>query len=238
MTLQDIVTVLETYRGREKTMRTVQYGLLFVTPLAKENVRKALQTVSSQLGVARVILRLFDDLPMLQYSLSCIRNSKGKDRILKYLEVVNTLVDQLYFPVEHIAWARDIKVLRGSSKTLWNVSVLLWGLSLVLTILRSLRHIFLMKQPTARASTKEKEKVEALYRAELLTVIMQAADLLNALNWLPHRPWKKSFPVWQVRSLCTWKPWHHQPFPLWKVGFLGLVSSLIGFSKLLSLQRS
>ncbi|XP_071514703.1 peroxisomal membrane protein 11C-like isoform X3 [Panulirus ornatus] len=218
MTLQDIVTVLETYRGREKTMRTVQYGLLFVTPLAKENVRKALQTVSSQLGVARVILRLFDDLPMLQYSLSCIRNSKGKDRILKYLEVVNTLVDQLYFPVEHIAWARDIKVLRGSSKTLWNVSVLLWGLSLVLTILR--------------------EKVEALYRAELLTVIMQAADLLNALNWLPHRPWKKSFPVWQVRSLCTWKPWHHQPFPLWKVGFLGLVSSLIGFSKLLSLQRS
>ncbi|XP_071514704.1 peroxisomal membrane protein 11C-like isoform X4 [Panulirus ornatus] len=199
MTLQDIVTVLETYRGREKTMRTVQYGLLFVTPLAKENVRKALQTVSSQLGVARVILRLFDDLPMLQYSLSCIRNSKGKDRILKYLEVVNTLVDQLYFPVEHIAWARDIKVLRGSSKTLWNVSVLLWGLSLVLTILR--------------------EKVEALYRAELLTVIMQAADLLNALNWLPHRPWKKSFPVWQV-------------------GFLGLVSSLIGFSKLLSLQRS
>lgn len=219
MTLQDIVTVLETYRGREKTMRTVQYGLLFVTPLAKENVRKALQTVSSQLGVARVILRLFDDLPMLQYSLSCIRNSKGKDRILRYLEVVNTLVDQLYFPVEHIAWARDIKVLRGSSKTFWNVSVLLWGLSLVLTILRSLRHIFLMKQPTAGASTKEKEKVEALYTAELLTVIMQAADLLNALNWLPHRPWKKSFPVWQV-------------------GFLGLVSSLIGFSKLLSLQRS
>lgn len=199
-------------------MRTVQYGLLFVTPLAKENVRKALQTVSSQLGVARVILRLFDDLPMLQYSLSCIRNSKGKDRILRYLEVVNTLVDQLYFPVEHIAWARDIKVLRGSSKTFWNVSVLLWGLSLVLTILR--------------------EKVEALYTAELLTVIMQAADLLNALNWLPHRPWKKSFPLWQVRSLCTWKPWHHQPFPLWKVGFLGLVSSLIGFSKLLSLQRS
>lgn len=62
-----------------------------------------------------------------------------------------------------------------------------------------------------------RDKVEVMYTAELLTVIMQAADLLNALNWLPRRPWRKSFPVWQVRLHCTWRPWHHHPFPLWQV---------------------
>ncbi|XP_069949547.1 peroxisomal membrane protein 11C-like isoform X3 [Cherax quadricarinatus] len=215
MGLEDIVSVLETYRGREKTMRTLQYGLLFVTPLAKQNVRVALETISSQIGTARLILRLFDDLPMLQYSLSCFKENKGKDTLVRWLEVVTTVVDQLYFPVEHLAWARDMKVFRGSSASLWHASLLLWGLSLILTILR--------------------DKIEVLYRRELLTVIMQAADLLNALNWMPRRPWTKPFLVWQVRPECRWRPWH-LPFPQWQVGFLGLVSSLIGFSKFLSGQ--
>ncbi|KAK8737624.1 hypothetical protein OTU49_004561 [Cherax quadricarinatus] len=218
MGLEDIVSVLETYRGREKTMRTLQYGLLFVTPLAKQNVRVALETISSQIGTARLILRLFDDLPMLQYSLSCFKENKGKDTLVRWLEVVTTVVDQLYFPVEHLAWARDMKVFRGSSASLWHASLLLWGLSLILTILRSLRVISLMKQQHRQAAAKEdKDKIEVLYRRELLTVIMQAADLLNALNWMPRRPWTKPFLVWQV-------------------GFLGLVSSLIGFSKFLSGQ--
>ncbi|KAG7165408.1 Peroxisomal membrane protein 11C-like [Homarus americanus] len=173
MGLQEIVTVLETYRGREKTLRTVQYGLLLLTPLAKENTRTALQTVSSQFGMARVILRLFDDLPMLQYSWSCIRSTKGKDTFLRCLELTNIAVDQLYFPLEHIAWARDMKVLKGNSASLWHASLLLWGLSLVLTIVR--------------------DRVDAMYKAELLTVIMQAANLLNALNWMPRRPWTKPF---------------------------------------------
>lgn len=217
MGLQDIVSVLETYRGREKSMRTLQYGLLFITPLANENVRAALQTLSSQLGTTRVILRLFDDLPMLQYSLSCVKENKDKDALVRCLEVVGTVADQLYFPVEHLAWARDMKMLKGSSASLWHASLLLWGFSLILTISRSLRLIFLMKNRAKRATVEEKHKIDAMYRAELLTVIMQAADLLNALNWMPRRPWTKPFPVWQV-------------------GFLGLVSSLIGFSKFLSVQ--
>ncbi|XP_042228437.1 peroxisomal membrane protein 11C-like [Homarus americanus] len=193
MGLQEIVTVLETYRGREKTLRTVQYGLLLLTPLAKENTRTALQTVSSQFGMARVILRLFDDLPMLQYSWSCIRSTKGKDTFLRCLELTNIAVDQLYFPLEHIAWARDMKVLKGNSASLWHASLLLWGLSLVLTIVRSLRHIYSMKQQTKENTTEERDRVDAMYKAELLTVIMQAANLLNALNWMPRRPWTKPF---------------------------------------------
>uniref|UniRef100_A0A0N7ZBF0 Uncharacterized protein n=1 Tax=Scylla olivacea TaxID=85551 RepID=A0A0N7ZBF0_SCYOL len=214
MGLGDVVSVLETYRGREKTLRTLQYGLLFLTPAARDSpsTKAVLEAISAQVGGVRVILRLFDDLSMLQYSKEVLRQSKGKDWIVRWLEVANIVVDQLFFPVEHLAWARDVKILRGSSSSLWHASLLLWAASLVLTILR--------------------ERQEEKYETELLTIIMHAADLLNALNWLPNRPWSKPFPVWQVRSQRTWRPWH-LPFPLWQVGVFGLVSSLIGFQKLI-----
>lgn len=218
MGLQDIMSILESSQGREKTMRTVQYGLLFATPLTNKNTRSAFEVLSSQLGLARVILRLFDDLPMLQYSLSCGLGKKGEDQTVRVLQVVNNVVDQIYYPVEHIAWLRDVKVLRGNSSGLWNVSLLLWGFSLCLTIFRSLRRIAILKQQTKKATAEEKNKIEAEYTSQLLTVIMQASDLLNALNWMPWRPWSKPFPVWQV-------------------GLLGLISSFIGFSKLLSASR-
>ena len=56
--------------------------------------------------------------------------------MVRYLEVANIVVDQLFFPVEHLAWARDAKLLQGSSSPFWHASLLLWAASLVLTILR------------------------------------------------------------------------------------------------------
>ncbi|XP_045117757.1 peroxisomal membrane protein 11C-like isoform X2 [Portunus trituberculatus] len=216
MGLDDVVGILENYRGREKTLRTLQYGLLFITPAARHSpsTKAVLEGISAQIGGVRVILRLFDDLSMFQYSKAVLKQSKEKDWIVRWLEVANIVVDQLFFPVEHLAWARDVKILRGSSSSLWHASLLLWATSLVLTILRSLQKIFLLKQNNSRLQAEEKDRQEEKYEAELLTIIMHAADLLNALNWLPNRPWSKSFPVWQV-------------------GVFGLVSSLIGFQKLL-----
>lgn len=55
-----------------------------------------------------------------------------------------TVADQLFFPVEHIAWAREIKVLKGNSSQFWHASLLLWGLSLVLSIIRYVMHASLL----------------------------------------------------------------------------------------------
>lgn len=215
MGLPEVVRVLESYRGREKTLRTLQYGLLFITPAARHSSRATLEAISSQIGGARVILRLLDDLSMLQYSLGVLRQGKGEDRVVRCLDLASIVVDQLFFPMEHLAWARDVKLLRGSSSPLWHASLLLWAASLVFTILRSLRKISLMQQYASELTAEEKEKREEQRDAELLTIIMHAADLLNALNWLPNRLWSKAFPQWQV-------------------GVFGLTSSLIGFYKLLT----
>lgn len=219
MRLEEVVEVLESYRGREKALRTLQYGLLFITSAARHSKRATLEAISSQIGAVRIILRLFDDLSMLQYSREVLRQGNGEDWMVRCLEVANIVVDQLFFPVEHLAWARDVKILRGSSSRFWHASLLLWAASLVLTISRSLRKISLLPQDVSRLTSEEKERKEEKYEEELLTIIMHAADLLNALNWLPNRPWSKSFPMWQV-------------------GVFGLISSLIGFHKLLQVRKS
>ncbi|XP_064088547.1 peroxisomal membrane protein 11C-like isoform X1 [Macrobrachium nipponense] len=218
MSLQDFVSVLESYRGREKTMRTVQYGLLLMTPFTQKNTRVAAEAISAQLGSARVILRLFDDLSMLQYSLSYGLGKRGEDRTQRLLKLVNNIFDMLYYPVEHIAWLQDMKVLRGKSQGLWNLCIVIWAISLSLTIVRALHQISILKQQKAKTSDEERRRIEARHVEEYLTVIMQGSDLLNAINWLPWRPWSK-------------------PFASWQVGLLGLTSSIIGFRKLLSAGR-
>lgn len=72
--LRKFISYLETYRGRDKTIRLLTYGSYIVSGLSKRirggdrdfNVGK----LAAELSNLRVMLRLFDDLSMLQYSLS------------------------------------------------------------------------------------------------------------------------------------------------------------------------
>lgn len=63
--------LLQTYSGRDKVIRTVTYLSLMLSGISKSNENsKKFLTVSLQLSLCRTILRLFDDLPMLSYTLS------------------------------------------------------------------------------------------------------------------------------------------------------------------------
>ena len=61
--------------------------------------------IASQLSYARTILRLFDDIPMLKYNLDCMkssnRNISGDFTENLLIRIIN-LVDQLYYPAEHM----------------------------------------------------------------------------------------------------------------------------------------
>ena len=65
--METYVKLLQTYTGREKIMRTAGYVAMLLSGAADGQAAKKLGTVSSQISAARVILRLFDDLPMLCY---------------------------------------------------------------------------------------------------------------------------------------------------------------------------
>jgi peroxin-11C len=71
MAIEDISKFLGTHNGRDKVIRTLSYTAKLAAAFmsSEETVRK-LETISSQLSACRTVLRLFDDIPMLNYTLT------------------------------------------------------------------------------------------------------------------------------------------------------------------------
>ncbi|NWV01960.1 PX11C protein, partial [Upupa epops] len=217
-----VVSALESYRGRDRAVRVLCYGCQLAggalagpqTP--PSGMPGGLLAVSAQLSSCRTALRLFDDLAMLSYSCGYGLGPKDEDGLVRGLSVLCNLANQLYYPCEHIAWAADAGIVRVSSQKWWTLSTALWAFSLLLGILRSLRILFQLSKlrqhkgtfPSPRVALGQKE-VEARVKAEVLSILMEAADLSNAIHWLP-----PGF-LWAGR------------FPPWLVGLLGTISSLI-----------
>jgi peroxin-11C len=71
MDIEDISKFLGTHSGRDKVIRTLSYATKLAAAFvsSEETVRK-LETISGQLSACRTVLRLFDDIPMLNYTLT------------------------------------------------------------------------------------------------------------------------------------------------------------------------
>ncbi|KFP37909.1 Peroxisomal membrane protein 11C, partial [Chlamydotis macqueenii] len=137
-----------------------------------------------------------------------------EDGLVRGLSVLCNLANQLYYPCEHVAWAADAGIIRVSSQKWWTLSTALWAFSLLLGLLRSLRILFRLRrklQQHKRASPPlSRKETKARVQAEVLSILTDAADLANAIHWLP-----AGF-LWAGR------------LPAWSVGLLGTISSLIG----------
>ena len=70
--LQQFVSYLESYRGRDKIIRLCNYALYFASGLLERTSGSDVNTgkLAAELSNLRVMLRLLDDLAMLQYTLS------------------------------------------------------------------------------------------------------------------------------------------------------------------------
>ena len=73
-------------------------------------------------------------------------------------QFIQNCFDQLYYPVEHIAWARDTGILKGNSSKLWGVGSVFWVISLSLGIIMSLRKLFLLRQKDKKSLLKNSFK--------------------------------------------------------------------------------
>lgn len=68
--LVSIVTLLESYRGRDKIMRLGSFAACFGSGVAKNpELKQKLLKVMTEISSCRTILRLFDDLSMLTKTL-------------------------------------------------------------------------------------------------------------------------------------------------------------------------
>ncbi|MEQ2272917.1 hypothetical protein XENORESO_017136 [Xenotaenia resolanae] len=221
--VESLVRLLESYRGRDKVIRTVCYGSQLVggaltqkaeADASSQRLGKSLLLFSAQLSHCRTVLRLFDDLSMLAYSHSYGLGASEEDSGIRWISVLTNVADQLYYPCEHIAWAADAELIKVRSDKWWLFSTVLWGTSLLLGIFRSLRVLLLLrrtlkKQERAEGGSRQSHLNREI-RAELLSILSCMADISNAIHWMP-----PGF-LWAGR------------FPSWLVGLLGTTSSLIG----------
>jgi len=226
--MESTCKLLGSYAGREKVMRTAAYAAMFVAGAGDGNAKRRAGILSTQLNSARTILRLFDDVPMLAFSLKYGTGAQEKDLVKRCLSLVCNAANQLYFPVEHIAWAADQKLIQISSSRWWTAGIALWAISLLSNILRSLRTISLLGESCAKLrkqrnleSPDKSDKSDISFKQatsdlqkqqinELLNVIKNISDFLNAINWLP-----KGF-LWSGK------------LSLAQAGICGTISSLIG----------
>ncbi|XP_051529458.1 peroxisomal membrane protein 11C-like isoform X2 [Myxocyprinus asiaticus] len=202
-------------------------GGVFSAKNSQSLLGKRLLLFSAQLSQCRITLRLFDDLSMLAYSTNYGLGATEKDALVRWMSILNNVADQLYYPCEHIAWAADADLIKTKSDKWWVLSTVLWGMSLLLSILRSIRLILILKkkvqkcQRAGSADSREeafahKATLRRQIRGEIFSILSSLADLSNAIHWMP-----PGF-LWAGR------------FPPWLVGLMGTTSSLISLLHLSS----
>ena len=64
----NILQIIGGYRERDKLIRLCQYVAKWLAGSGNSPWSKKLLTIAGELGACRVVLRLFDDLPMLSYT--------------------------------------------------------------------------------------------------------------------------------------------------------------------------
>lgn len=216
---------LETYSGRDKMLRTLSYAAKLLTVCtSSKSTEKKLKTFGSQMSECRVMLRLLDDLPTLHFVMTYGWGKQEPDRLIRWCQVIQNVVDIVYSPIEHIAWAGQHNIVSINNDK-WDLTTTwFWIVSLHLSLLKSLRLLQKLqrfkvglKRTNSGTQTMLKDLNEQRQSA-LLACIRNMLDISYAISYLPPGV------LWGGRL----KTWH--------VGALGTVSSLIGLYQALSRQ--
>lgn len=150
-------------------------------------------------------------------------------------DLISCACTQVYYPVEHFAWAADLKLLPINSAPIWTVAIVLWALPLLVSLIRTANQLLNAKVAVAKregghstypaSSPREGRDDSSLQRLKRekfmlrLDLIQTVCDLIMAIFWMP-----AGF-LWGGKL----------PASCW--GLLGTISSLIGLYKTISCQR-
>ncbi|XP_022919594.2 peroxisomal membrane protein 11C [Onthophagus taurus] len=208
--LDEICTLLETYKGRDKVLRTICYSTKLIGGLSKDPIlQKRMQVVSSQMSQTRLILRLLDDLPMLQYTLEYGLGKGENDNLMASLGVVTNIIDTIYYPIEKIGWLAENNLISGYKTEPWDtLSSVFWVASIYLNLMRTLRYITILRQHKScmKGSVEQETMKNLLARQnfEMITCFRLTLDFIHAVNTLPPGfLWSSKLKTWQVGFIAT-----------------------------------
>uniref|UniRef100_A0A1B6CRJ8 Peroxisomal membrane protein 11C n=1 Tax=Clastoptera arizonana TaxID=38151 RepID=A0A1B6CRJ8_9HEMI len=123
--------------------------------------------------------------------------------------VVSNILDQLYYPLEHVAWASDKKLLSVRSDKWWTLSTICWVLSVYFCLIKSLRYLSVIRKHKSKLEVERNVGIELamasrLQLNEILTALRCTSDLIYAIHWLPSGIlWSGKLSDLQVGALGT-----------------------------------
>lgn len=125
-----------------------------------------------------------------------------RDKVVRWTNLVDIFCGLTFYPLEHVAWARDKKLLGGKSDKLWDLSLYTWIGSLIaciirdLWLLKKLCHIGKSKSISRtqlvndssgdiQMSSSRQNQIKYLQRRLIVSVIGFTSDLGMAIHWAP-----------------------------------------------------
>ncbi|XP_041989146.1 peroxisomal membrane protein 11C-like [Aricia agestis] len=187
--VEDICELLDSYNGRDKVVRLTCYAFKLYGCIKEE---KSWQSAGSRLSNARMMLRLFDDIPMIRHTYSYGLGKHESSKTAAILGVMANMVDQAFLPVEKACWLYDVGILKLSPNTadkLEIFSTALWAASLYISLLqtfRSLRHLWWSRDclsPEIAVEVRKKLNINLVLQA--VTAGKLCLDITHAVSCLP-----------------------------------------------------
>uniref|UniRef100_A0A0K0DBB6 Putative PeRoXisome assembly factor n=1 Tax=Angiostrongylus cantonensis TaxID=6313 RepID=A0A0K0DBB6_ANGCA len=167
--LDALASVLNTYAGRDKALRSVSFMLALK---AQSSTRKeVVLALAKQCSSARLVLRQFNHPSMIK---SCwdLLTTQPTDYFEYFCTTAGTSAYTIYGVVELLAWLSDAHILALDSTQFWRWCLYLWIAALTSGIIRQMRLI-----------SKKGLKVDK----DLLTLIGLVSDFIVAIHSLPCR---------------------------------------------------
>ncbi|CAH2040195.1 unnamed protein product, partial [Iphiclides podalirius] len=190
--VEDICELLDSYNGRDKIVRLSCYAFKLYGCIKGE---KSWQTAGSRLSNARMMLRLFDDIPMIRHTYHYGLGRHESSKIAALLGVLANMVDQAFLPVEKACWLHDVGILKLSPKTADTsevISTALWAISLYISLLqtfRSLRHLWWSRDCLQSCSEDggavAREGIDVRIALQAVTAGKLCLDIAHAVSCLP-----------------------------------------------------
>lgn len=102
-----------------------------------DDLAKKFAVFSTKMSQTRANLRLFDDLPMIQYSLEYGWGEREPDRLMAAIGVLTNVIDHLYYPVDKICWLIEQKIIDVKNTARWDtINSMLWVASIYLNLMK------------------------------------------------------------------------------------------------------
>ncbi|XP_026498484.1 peroxisomal membrane protein 11C-like [Vanessa tameamea] len=187
--MDDIYELLDSYNGRDKVVRLACYACKLYGCIQGE---KSWQVAGSRLSNARMMLRLFDDIPMIRHTYNYGLGKHESSKIAAFLGVLANMVDQAFLPVEKACWLHDVGVIKLSTVTADRLEILstaLWAGSLYISLIqtfRSMRHVWWSRDClSAEDACEARRNLDARLIIQAITAGKLCLDITHAVSCLP-----------------------------------------------------